>query len=297
MLILFSAACKQKENNKLSDFEYNFGAAQITCDENYKSLTDELIKSYENVFDSTDIEASYVTEQDAIDLFLKDSIQLMMIGRNLSEAELNNASITQGLRPKQNIIAYEAIAVIASTEMPDSIFDLDAFIQNSSAGVKNKYTDTKFIFENAKSGTLAYLFNTTGLQQPSTQNMFAVDSLEAFMQYLKTDKNAIGFLSFAQLSDNDDPVVKDILKEIKILKVVHTDTTGVRMIAELSQSTIATKEYPLVRPINVVVGNISERVGMGFVNFLYKQKSARIFLKAGLIPSQIPERQILINED
>ncbi|MBC8173777.1 MAG: substrate-binding domain-containing protein [Chitinophagales bacterium] len=297
VFFILSAGCKQKQRHVSPIQNINQGSIQIASDVNYQSLTSELIKSYENVFDSARITATYASGQDVIQSFLKNEAQLIIIGRNLTPAELNNAEIAHTLRPKENIIAYEGIAIVTGLQTPDSIFDMDAFIGTIRDKKMNQYTGKQFIFQNERSGTLQYLFEKTGIQGAALDNMFAMDTLDSFLRYLNQNTNAIGFLSYAQISDKDDPEMKEILKQVKILSVVHTDSTGKRMISELSQSTIATNEYPLVRPINVVVGNISERVGSGFVNFLLKTKSARIFLKAGLIPVVIPERQIFINQE
>ncbi|MFN0276922.1 MAG: PstS family phosphate ABC transporter substrate-binding protein [Chitinophagales bacterium] len=296
LLILMSLyACKKNESAFTNSFEVNKGKIEIIADENYEQITDELIKSYENIFDSTDIVPTYENENAAISKFMNDSIHLMLIGRRLKPAEINNATLSQGIPPREHIIAYDAIAAVTLKNSNDTLFDLDAFIANRNGNVKNKFSDTKFIFTSAQSGTLAYLFEKTGLANPSTQNMFAVDSLQQFISYLQKNTNTVGFLPYTLISDIDDPQVKEILEDISLMKVVHTDTSGRRMIVELSQSTIATKEYPLVRPINLVLGNASERLGTGFVNFMYKSQPGRIFLKAGLIPAQIPERQIKIN--
>jgi hypothetical protein len=42
---------------------------------------------------------------------------------------------------------------------------------------------------------------------------------------------------------------------------------------------------------------MEEKVGTGFVNFLYGDKSGRIILKAGLVPTIMPQRVVNVNTD
>lgn len=296
LLCLFTLqACKKAEDSTRKKFAVNEGEIKILVDDTYTQLAGELIKSYENVYDSAHIIAESANEEKVFAQFMQDSVQLILTGRMLRAGEIAMATEKQGIPPRENIIAYDAIAVVHAAESKDSIFDLDAFAANRNGDDKNKYSDTKFIFTNAQSGTLAYLFENTGIKNPSTENMFALDSLNTFIEYLQKNTNAIGFLQYALISDKDDPLVKETLEKLRIMQVVYTDSTGTRMISELSQSSIATKEYPFVRPINLILGNAPERLGTGFVNFMFKSKPGRIFLKAGLIPAQMPEREIKIN--
>lgn len=292
----FICSCTNGDKKDLIKTNVDSDTLPIMADENYMQLTNELIKSYENVFDTVHVQARYAGEEQIVNAFLQDSTHMIILGRNLEAAEVEVATKTQGLTPQQNTIAYEAIAVVCGRASADSIFDLDAF-RAQRQGAVNKYTGKDFIFEQAGGSALSYLFLKTGLPKDATQNMFAIDSLKKFTDYLAANENSIGFLSYAQISDQDDPAVKELLNTIKLLAVVHTDTSGKRMVVQLSQSSIATGEYPFVRPIVIIAGNFSQRIGTAFVNFLYKSKSARIFLKAGLVPYQIPEREFLIKDE
>jgi hypothetical protein len=44
-----------------------------------------------------------------------------------------------------------------------------------------------------------------------------------------------------------------------------------------------------------VLLNPKERVGTGFVNYLNRQRGSKLFLKAGLIPTRMPERDFIVN--
>lgn len=290
-------ACKQDKNNAEIFPDNNKGKLDISAESNYRQLATELIKSYENVYDSAEIRITFMEESKVLNSFMNDSIRMMILGRMLTDKEISFIEQKQRMKPQQHIIAYDAIAIIKSTRSSDSIFDLDAFIENKKNGVKNRYAHAKFVFEKGSSTTLNSLLIKTGIRQDALANMFSTDSLQTQISYIEKDTNAIGFLSFALVSDLDDPAVKDILSKVKILSIKYSKNDSEKLVAELSQSTLATQEYPLVQPINIVMGNTNQRLGVGFINFLFKSKSARIFLKSGLVPAQIPERQLLIKTE
>ncbi len=130
----------------------------------------------------------------------------------------------------------------------------------------------------------------------SLLNMFSLDDKDTLASYIAANLNTIGFISFAEISDMDDPTAQAILEGVKVLSVSKTNAEGIKQVYELSQSTIATNSYPLQRSVTVVKGNISQLLGTGFVNFVYRSKASRIILKAGLIPAKMPEREIKVVE-
>jgi ABC-type phosphate transport system substrate-binding protein len=83
-----------------------------------------------------------------------------------------------------------------------------------------------------------------------------------------------------------------MLKKVKPLALISIDSTGQSLTSIACQSDIADGSYPLVRPINFVAHTMNDIVGTGFVNFLYSERSGRIALKSGLVPTLMPQRVI-----
>ncbi len=271
----------------------NKGEIMIYADASYTSLVGELIKSYENVYPEAKIKATYASDREILDAFLQNKTQMIVTGRELNATELAALEKTHKFVPEQFKIATEAIAVITSENNPDSVFDMNEFIKSRNPGYTGKYQNINFVFNKANGSMINQLIENEGA---SLLNMFSLDNKDTLASYIASNDNAIGFISFAEISDMDDPAAQSILKGVKVMSVSKTDLKGITKEYDLSQSTIATNSYPLQRSVTVVKGNIAQLLGTGFVNFLYRSKASRIILKAGLIPAKMPEREIKIVE-
>lgn len=271
----------------------NKGEIVIYADASYTSLVGELIKSYENVYPEAKIKATYASDREILDAFLQNKTQMIITGRELNATELAALEKTHKFEPEQFKIAAEAIAVITSQNNPDSVFDMNEFIKSRKPGYTGKYQNTNFVFNKANGSMINQLIENEGA---SLLNMFSLDNKDTLASYIAANLNTIGFISFAEISDMDDPTAQAILEGVKVLSVSKTNAEGIKQVYELSQSTIATNSYPLQRSVTVVKGNISQLLGTGFVNFVYRSKASRIILKAGLIPAKMPEREIKVVE-
>lgn len=269
----------------------NKGALTIYADESYKTLLDELIQSYENVYPESDIIPTYGADDFVLNAMLKDATRMMLTGRTLSQQELDALEKVNGIAIKQFEIGREAIAVITSVNNPDSIFDYDEFVASRQPGYSGKYNNVGFVFNKKNSGMITDLLPGT---QNNLNNLFSLDNTDTLVAYIAANPQTFGFISFAEISDVDAPNAKKLLTANKVLTVAKADSTGSSIVTELSQSTIMTKKYPLLRSVNVVKGNTPQLLGTGFVNFLYRSKASRIMLKEGLIPANMTERKIEI---
>ena len=64
-----------------------------------------------------------------------------------------------------------------------------------------------------------------------------------------------------------------------------------------SQSDIATGSYPLTRKLYVLNYQGRPGLGMGFANYISAPEGQRIILKSGLLPVEIPPREIEVRKD
>ncbi len=289
---LIISSCSNKHFDESVE-NMNKGEISIYADDAYQSIVSELVKSYENVYPESKINVTFASEKAVIEAMMSGKTRMMITGKQLTQAEQDKIEQANEIKPQINPIATEAIAIITSVESPDSVFDFDAFMTSrKNAGAKlpvnNKYVFVK--------GQTSFVNQITGGTTGNLSDLFSLESADTLIRYISQTTNSYGFISFAMISDMDDPAAREILNQIKVLKVMKQDSTGVKRVYELSQSSIAANEYPLQRSIYVVKGNMAQSLGTGFVNFMYRSKASRIFLKAGLIPAVMPERQLLIKE-
>lgn len=265
----------------------NKGTLTIYADTAYAMIVGELIQSYENVYPESHITAVYTSDAEVMQALMDDKARMAITGHGLTKAQEQELTRRQEVEPEQYIIGREAIALIASYIFPDNIFDFDAFLQGGSP-----VSTYAYVFNQENSNMVSELLGTAGAQN----NMFSLENADTVIGYVSRKSDAIGLISFATISDFDDPAVQEILKKVKVLAVANSDSTGKKIVTPLSQSTIASNDYPFQRYVTVIKGNTPELLGTGFVNFLYRSKASRIMLKAGLVPEKMPERQVKIVE-
>jgi len=270
----------------------NKGKLVIYAESSYKVLVEELIQSYENVYPESDLEAVYTSDAQLREALMQDRTRMAISGTALTPEQKKAIMQVQKIMPEEFPIGREAIAIIASTAFADSVFDYDLFRQPQQHAGDGAYAKTRFVFNRENSSMIYKLLEN----RDAPSNMFSLENIDSLTRYVANDPQAIGFISFAAIADFDDPQARATMQGIKVLYVAMTDTTGEKTVIPLSQSSIATGEYPFQRYITVIKGNTPELLGTGFVNFLYRSKASRIMLKGGIVPEKMPERQVKIKE-
>lgn len=287
LVALMGANCKKGSFDERTE-NMNRGTISIYAEAEYRVLVEELVQSYENVYPESDIQIVYGTDAEVLQALISDKTRMAFLGHGLSDEQKKAIAKVQEIEPEQYVIGREAIAIIASHDFPDSIFYFDAFLQGNSGD----QSGWQYVFNAENSAMIGQLLGNS----EAHPGMFSLGSADTVIGYVSRNPKAVGFISFATISDFDDPRVQEILQNVKVLQVAHTDSSGREIVTELSQSTIATRAYPFQRYVTVVKGNTPELLGTGFVNFLYRSKASRIMLKEGLVPEKMPERQVKIVE-
>jgi phosphate transport system substrate-binding protein len=125
-----------------------------------------------------------------------------------------------------------------------------------------------------------------------------VNGSKAIIDYVSKDRNALGFISLAWLSDNEDSVTNNFLSVIRVCEVAPADTSksgGYYYKPYLAN--IALQKYPLMRSIYIISKEARAGLGLGFTSFAAGDKGQRIVLKAGLLPATMPIRLVEVDNE
>ena len=80
-------ACKQKPPKDGRTDTYTTGTVAIAADESFQPIVQEEIDVFESLYPEADIIPHYVTEVEAVNLLLKDSLRLVIASRKLTPEE------------------------------------------------------------------------------------------------------------------------------------------------------------------------------------------------------------------
>jgi phosphate transport system substrate-binding protein len=166
--------------------------------------------------------------------------------------------------------------------------------QNFSPSFKS--SSIKLVFDRTNESVLKNTLDLLGYTDKVSPNVYAVNSLDEVINYVAANKDAIGFIPYSYISDTDEERVRAILDRIKLLSLSVKDKEGKDRQASANQADIAEGIYPLTQNISALSRfSYSDNLEWLFMNFMFREKGARIFLKGGFVPAKIPERAINVN--
>jgi phosphate transport system substrate-binding protein len=298
LLLLASSCARQKPNDNTESTtgkgKVYKGNLNISVDESLQTIMQQQAEVFQFLYDSVHLNVTYAPQPELLQRFRNEEASVLIMARELTDLEKNALKRQDTIYTLEMRVAYDAIAMVAHPSFDHSQLDL-AYLQSLFASKQN--SQTKLVFEGSKSSSVEHVLNTLGYKETVSPNIYALKSADEVVSYVEQNKDVIGFIPYSFLSDTDDKRVQQILKRIKILSL-RTLNEGKEVRVSANQSDIANGTYPLIRTVNTVTRYThSDNLERLFVNFLYKEKGARIFLKAGLIPVKMPEREINVNTE
>jgi phosphate transport system substrate-binding protein len=276
------------------------GHIKVAVDESLKPLVEAEIDAFEGLYQDAHIDAIYTSEDEALQLVLKDTARIAIVTRKIRKEE-QSVLDTQRLVPNQVSIAKDGLALIVHKNNPDSLFSLDelkAILEGKTTdwkqlNPKGKSSKIEVVFDHPNSGIIRHLRDSLGDFGNLPANCFAVNTNEAVVDYVSKKENAIGLIGVSWISDNDDSTSNQFLAQIKVAGVKR----GEGEYYQPYQAYIAQKVYPLSREIFMVSRETKARLGSGFVAFVASEKGQRVVLKLGLVPMTMPIRIVEVNRE
>jgi phosphate transport system substrate-binding protein len=242
---------------------------------------------YENSFPQATINFQYKNEEELVRDFVAGRAKVIIISRELSPAENQEAAVNQKIEIREHIFAYDAVAVIAGKNYKDSVLAIEKIPEFLLL-----HTSTKLIFDNAYSGIAKQVMQLCQVNPSAFKYAFVVKNPQEVIDYVSNDPHAVGFIPFNYISNSYEQSDLNNRQKIKLLGLSQKDT-----VYKLSQENIAYSYYPLKRPLNIILGNSPDLVGIGFTNFLHRTQAAKILLKSGLVPKFLPVRKVVVREE
>lgn len=263
----------------------NIGEVKIFADNNSKYLLEQLGSVYSAHFPKAYINVEYRDDSRVMDAINADSVRLIVLMRECTPGELGKLKSLYQAKPLQYTFAYDAIALVRDAASTDTI--LDSLQLNSWL----KESNDVFVGTKEHVGMFSHLLRQKGITE-GNRNLNIVNSIDDLQTYLKLHPKSIGILPFSLVSDQYNPVAKDITSKFRWLEIRGKSGKPVYP----SQSTIYTKEWPFVIPYTILYCNLPSEKGVGFVKFIHTRQASKLIVKSGLIPFAMPERNVKIED-
>ena len=277
---LIFVSCRNKTEQYDSPVK---GKIFISVDESFEPVISEEIKVYQSAHPGTEIVASYKSEADCFRDLQKDSTRLIIVSRGLTEDENVYYKQTLSFKVQWDILAYDAVVIIANKKSNDSVFTINR-LKNYLDG-----TDTsKYIAVDGKNATSTVMLLKDSILKGGSfgKNVMAASGSEELIKYVSGNENAIGFIGFSWVGDADDPKQRAYSNYLRF-GLIECKICGKDTYARPSQATISAGQYPLVRPLFFILKENTLGLGSGFVNFLSLERGQLIFRRSYLVPAKM----------
>ena len=199
-------ACGNKPKNDLG-YDYEAAAGFFAADESFHPILDEELEVFIKVFNRNlpkkdTLKACYMSEQDAVQMLMKNETWLAFTTRKLTEKERKNLQ-DRSFSPREMAIAYDGLALITNQQNTDSCISIKDFIRIlrgeatkwSDIYPSSKLGDIDVVFDNPLSSTVRFCVDSIlGGEQITSTNIGAVLKSSEVIDYVERTPNAIGII-------------------------------------------------------------------------------------------------------
>lgn len=295
-ILLLISACNSNENPfSYGDDTHSRGKMSIYVEESFKPLFETCIYTFESQYPKAKIKPSYLSEGEIIDAFFKDSVKTICISRDFTTTE-KKALRKKLVEVRSNKIAEDAIALILHPSNPDTMMTIDevkAIIRGEKTVWKGIKTKINIVFDKENSANFYYLKILCNLNAIPF-NLFAVNSNEEVINYVKKNKNALGIIGLNWISDSDDFDTLGFVNGINVVALAKDKNSAY---FKPHAGFVFSKEYVLSREIWLINKSKKSGINSGFVLFMTGDKGQLIIQKSALVPAIAPIRLIQLIQE
>jgi phosphate transport system substrate-binding protein len=280
------------------------GNIRIAVDEAYQLLADSEITTFESLYKYAEINPTYASEDSILQLFLADSVRLMITSRKLTENE--EAYLKEKLIvPRTTQIAWDGLAFIVNRANPDSFLQYnrlkDVFTGEISSWNQinpgSKLGKLKIVFDNQGSSNVRMVIQKFKLAGQLPDYCYSANTNAQVIDYVESHPESIGIISVNWVSDPDDSITHAFLRRVKVVGITSEFDSEGDEYYKPHPAYIADKSYPFIREVYAISRETFAGLGRGFIQFVANDQGQRIVLKMGMVPATMPIRLVQIKKN
>ena len=303
VILILVSACQSKSKDGLTD-TYTSGVIAIAADESFQPIVQEEVDVFEGVFPLAGIVPRYVTEVEAVNLLLKDSLRLAITSRRLTPEEMNSFN-SRKFFPQEIKIATDGLALITNKDNPDTLItvnDIRDILTGKTTQWREIYPasqlkDIRLVFDNKNSSTVRFAVDSICKGAPLSDQIKALKTNREVIDFVSKTPDAIGIIGVNWLSDRNDSTGLSFSKEVRVMSVSAADKATPADSYKPYQAYLFYGDYPLARSIYVLLNDPRSALPWGFASFLASDRGQRIILKSGLVPATQPVRVVNVKDE
>lgn len=313
-IIFFLASCGERKISRTDTT--TSGITEIVVDECLAPIIEEQIAVFEALNPDATIIPTYTNELETYNLFVKDSMRVIIGTRELTANETKTIK-DRKQRVWSQKLAVDGIALIINQTNPDTLISTSTLKKIITGEITNWdqiYPDSKLgkialVFDSPNSSTVRYIKEEISKDTPIGENVRAMSKDTAtaditeqtpnqmVIDYVSHTPNALGLIGVNWISNPSDTTSLSFINKIKVMSVSKEDVATINNSYKPFPYQFALGQYPLQRDVYIVISDVRGGLASGFVNFSAGEKGQRIILKAGLLPATQVTRLVRIKTD
>lgn len=314
LIFIFLYSCDRRKMTR-TDTETS-GIATIAVDECFAPVIQEQVDVFGALNPQALIVPLYTSENEAFDLFMKDSVRLIISSRELTAKEeqvLKDRN--QTLRSQK--LAIDGLAIIVNKNNSDTLMTVSNLKKILTGEIrtwkqldpKSSLGDIAVTFDSPNSSTVRYMNDLIlqGLKMGDNVKARSVDSVKTVdlkdktpnqqvIDYVANNANALGVIGVNWISNPTDSTNLSFIKNINVVALSPSDEATEENSFKPYAAYLSLNKYPLTRDIYIILSDVRGGLPAGFVKFAAGEKGQKIILKAGLFPATVPTRLVRINQ-
>jgi phosphate transport system substrate-binding protein len=279
----------------------NHGKVTIAIDNTVQPIIADQLDIFGYDQPETNIDARFLSENEIFKSLLRDSIHFAVTTRKLKQEERLHFAHRK-IEIYENKVASDAVAIVVSltnpmtklglSQLQDIFFDK---IQTWDKIMGASGDKIQLILDQNGSSIQRTLMEKLGSHALDSKNIFSLKGNRAVIEYVSNHPNAIGFIGFNWLKNNDSLSTR---LSSKVNVVAISDTIAPIKAMNFYRPTpesIYYHKYPFVRSIYTISVEGYVGLGTGFAVFLGSDKGQLIFSKSGVLPVRGANREVHLN--
>lgn len=266
---------------------------RVAVDATLQTIVSEELAVFNTRHETAVLMEQYVPETDALNLLLQDSLRLIITTRPLSEEEINAIANAHLLKVRQQVVAYDAVALIQHKSNPDSLITIGEMQKVMVGSVKNwkelggPDAEIEVVFDNSGSSLVRYVHDSIcggrdfgGIVKEAGTNSAVID-------YVAQTPGALGIVGVDWLRNPNDSTRLRFNDNIRVMSVSRSAVADEGNSFQPFQYYIATGQYPWTRGVWAITTDPRQRsMGLNFYYFLSDEAGQLIITRSSqLLPS------------
>jgi len=281
-------ACNQSTKPINSDETILKGSTSVLVDETLLPIVASQVEVFESLYEAK-IKINAKSEAETVLALAKDTSKIAILSRKLNPEEVKVFE-SKKIKPITTVFATDAIAFISNQRNKDTLIALQEVV-SFLKGMPNS-SIKGLVFDNPNSSTVRYMNVLSGIKELPSKGIFSFKTNEEVIQFVSENEGMIGVVGVNWLME-PSLKMRPIVDKINILSVKGIGKTDY---FAPTQNNLAEKKYPLARDLYIINCQGYSGLGMGFASFIAGEVGQRITLKSGLLPVNMPGRNIKIRK-